>query len=51
MNKKGFAISTMVYGLIFVTIAVLYLVLAIVSSREQNNTNFVNNIREELENN
>jgi len=50
LNKKGFAISTMVYGLIFVTIAVLYLILAIVSNREQTNTNFVNDIREELEN-
>ena len=48
-NKKGFAISTMLYGLIFVTIAVFYLILAVVSSRNQANNNFVNEVREELQ--
>ena len=49
MNKKGFAISTMLYGLIFVTIAVFYLILAIVSNRNQRNNDFVNEIREEIQ--
>ena len=48
MNKKGFAISTMLYGLVFVTIAVFYLILAIVANRNQTNNNFVEEIREEL---
>ena len=48
MNKKGFAISTMLYGLVFVTIAVFYLILAIVSNRNQTNDNFVSEVREEL---
>lgn len=50
MNKKGFAISTMLYGLVFVTIAVFYLILAIVANRNQTNNNFVNEVREELQN-
>ena len=48
MNKKGFAISTMLYGLVFVTIAVFYLILAIVANRNQTNNNFVEERREEL---
>ncbi len=50
LNKKGFAISTMLYGLIFVTIAVFYLIVIIVSNRNQVNTNYVNEVREELNN-
>ena len=50
MNKKGFAISTMLYGLIFVTIAVFYLILAIAANRNQTNNNFVEEIREQLQN-
>ena len=49
MNKKGFAISTMLYGLVFVTIAVFYLIISIVANRNQANDNFVNDIREELQ--
>ena len=33
LNKKGFAISTMLYGLIFVTISVFYMIIAYVSVR------------------
>ncbi len=49
MNNKGFAISTMLYGLIFITIAVFALILVIVSSRRQTNTNYVQEVREELQ--
>ncbi len=49
LNKRGFAISTMLYGLIFVTIAVFYLILNIISNRQISNTDFVNNVREELQ--
>ena len=49
MNKKGFAISTMLYGLIFVTIAVFYLILAIVMNRNQANDDFVEEVRNELQ--
>ena len=50
MNKKGFAVSTMLYGLIFVTIAIFYTIIAVVSNRNQTNTDFVNSVREELNN-
>ena len=50
MNKKGFAISTMLYGLIFVTLAVFYLILSIVSYRYQANINHVGSLRSELQN-
>ena len=50
LNNSGFAISTMLYGLIFVTIAVFYLILGIVANRHQANTNYVNDVREELKN-
>ena len=49
-NNKGFAISTMLYGLLFITIAIFYLIVEIVSDRNQNNTDFVNEVRETLNN-
>ena len=48
MNKKGFAISTMLYGLIFITIAIFYMIMAIVSKRTETNNNFVQDVRDEL---
>ena len=48
LNKKGFAVSTMLYGLIFTTIAIFYLIIAVVSDRNQVNTDFVNEVREQL---
>lgn len=48
LNKKGFAISTMLYGLVFATVAIFYMIITIVSDRNQVNSNFVNEIRQEL---
>ncbi len=48
MNKKGFAISTMLYGLVFVTIAVFYLIIAIVGKRNDAKNNFVQEIRNQI---
>ena len=48
LNKKGFAVSTMLYGLIFTTIAIFYMIIAIVSDRNQVNTDFVNEVRQQL---
>ena len=50
LNKKGFAISTMLYGLVFVTIATFYLIISIVSNRNKANDEYVSEIREELQN-
>lgn len=48
LNKRGFAISTMLYGLIFVTIAVFYLILKFEADRNQANVNYIDNVRAEL---
>ena len=50
MNKKGFAISTILYGLVFLTVAIFYMIIAVVSNRNEDNNNFVNEVREELNN-
>ena len=50
MNKKGFAISTILYGLVFLTVAIFYMIIAVVSNRNEDNNNFVNEVREELSN-
>ena len=49
IDKKGFAISTMLYGLIFVTIAIFYMIIALVSNRYEHNVSFVEDLRENLE--
>ena len=48
LNKKGFAISTMLYGLIFVTITVFYMIIAYISNRNETNNNLVEEIREQI---
>ena len=50
LNKKGFAISTMLYGLIFVTITVFYMIIAYISNRNETNNNLVEEIREQINN-
>ena len=47
-NKKGFAVSTMLYGLVFVTIAIFYKILTIVGDRYEDNTTVVEEVREKL---
>ena len=49
-NNKGFAISTMLYGLIFVTVAIFYMIVTVVSDRNQTNADFVNEVRDQLSN-
>ena len=48
LNKKGFAISTMLYGLVFVTIAIFYLIIAMVSGRHETNEEYTESVRSEL---
>ena len=48
INKNGFAVSSMLYGLIFTTVAIFYLIIAVVSNRYQTNINFVDSVRNEL---
>ena len=51
LNKKGFAVSTMLYGLLFSAVAVFYVIVSVVSNQEQVNDNLVNDLRDKLANN
>ena len=48
INKKGFAISTILYGLIFLSVAIFYMIIKIVDSENTSNNNFVEEVRAEL---
>ena len=48
-DNRSFAISTMLYALIFITIATFYMIILIVSTRNDTNTDFVNEIRDQLD--
>lgn len=48
INKRGFAISTILYGLIFLTVAIFYMIIKIVNTDITANDNFVDEVREEL---
>ena len=38
INKRGFAISTILYGLIFLSVAIFYMIVGIVSNRNRRRT-------------
>ena len=44
MNKKGFAISIILYSIVFLVIAILYLILGVMKTRNDNNTKMRNEI-------
>lgn len=48
MNNKGFAISTIIYGLLLLSSAVLFLLLGTVSFSRSSDRNFIGKIEEEL---
>ena len=48
MNKKGFAISMLLYSLVFVIISLLYVLLAIMKTRYQSEDNLRESIVEKL---
>lgn len=48
LNKKGFAISIILYSIVFVIITVLYIILKIVKTRYQVTEGLKNDIREQL---
>ncbi len=47
-NKKGFAISTILYGLIFLSVAIFYMIITVVGDKRDRNDDFVNDIRNEI---
>ena len=48
MNNEGFAITTIVYAIVILLILILFSVTSIVKNRYIDQTQFVNDIREEL---
>lgn len=48
LNKKGFAISIILYSIVFVIITVLYIILKIIKTRYQVTDGLKNDIREQL---
>ena len=48
MNNKGFAISIVLYSMIILVVAILYLLLGIVKSRYNITNDFVGNVKDEL---
>lgn len=48
MNKKGFAITTIVYAILILLTLSSFIVLAILRSDYSNEKNFVNDVREEI---
>lgn len=50
MNNKGFAISTMLYGLIIIIVLVMVMILSIMAFNRKSNKEFNSSIMWELEN-
>lgn len=48
INNKGFAISTMLYGLLIMAILIILLLISIMSTNRRNNVNLVSQIEDEL---
>ncbi len=48
INNKGFAISTILYGLLTMGILVLFLLVGLLNFNRKNNNEFVDNISREL---
>ena len=48
MNNKGFAITTMLYGLLIIVVLVMFLLLSIMSFNKKSQTDFVNKLDQEL---
>lgn len=50
MNKKGFAISIILYSVVLLIIAILYMLLGIEKNRTEVSEDLKNNIMEQLNN-
>lgn len=48
MNNRGFAISTIIYGLLILSSAILFLLLGTMSFTREENRDFVEEIEKEL---
>lgn len=50
MNKKGFAVSMLLYSLVFVIVSLLYILLGIIKTRYNTQSELRNVIVEEINN-
>lgn len=48
LNKKGFAVTTMVYGMMAIASLILFLTLDIMSSNKKNSNDYAQEIEDEL---
>lgn len=48
LNNQGFAISTMLYGLLIIAVLIIFMLLSIISFTKKSSTDFVNQVEQEL---
>ncbi len=48
LNNKGFAISTMLYGLLIIAVLLIFMLLSIVAFNKKSNDDFVRQVEQEL---
>lgn len=48
INNKGFAISTMLYGLLIIGALIIFMLLSIISFTKKSSTDFINQVEKEL---
>ena len=50
MNNKGFAITTIVYAIVILLVLILFSVTSIVKNRYVDQSEFINDVKDELKN-
>ena len=48
LNNKGFAISTMLYGLLIIAVLLIFMLLSIVAFNKKSSDDFVRQVEQEL---
>ncbi len=47
-DNKGFAISTMLYGLLIMSVMIIFMLLSVISFTKKTSSDFVNKVEKEL---
>ncbi len=48
MNKKGFAISTMLYGLLIISVLITFMIISLAAFNKKSQDDFVNDVEKQL---